>query len=146
MNKLDIILAYTNSTNLVEKDAFAFLVNNRRSIVDALGYNAFKEMTINYRTYFKRNQKDKIVYNFKKYIIGKSAEHHSDLAIGYNIIKFVNVDSASESTILDYLYTRLSVPLSKKYKNLSAISARQQLKKSIVLEYIEKNILIKKRK
>jgi hypothetical protein len=59
-------------------------------------------MILNYRTYFRTEQKTKIINDYLKYIINKTDHHKSDLAIGHNIIKNVFVDSTSEKIIIDF--------------------------------------------
>jgi hypothetical protein len=127
----DIIEKYTATTNLDAQEAFRFIVANKKKISRPL----LKEMILNYRTYFKRDQKDRIVKDYKEYIIDKTTDHNSDLAIGYNIVKFVKVKE--EKDIIDYLYSRLADKIDP---NLAKIDF---LKRRVVMEYIEKNVLIK---
>jgi hypothetical protein len=64
----------------------------------------------------------------------KEQRHHSDLAIGYNIIKYVGVLPDQERVIIDFMATDLL-----KYNVSSHI-----IKKSLVLDIVEKRILKKK--
>ena len=130
---------YTQSTNLPESEAFAFLIENRKAIVNDLGRAVFKEMLLNYRTYFKTQNNDKIVDAYKQLIMTKTSVHTSDIAIGYNIVAYVNIDEQAETIIIDYMYNRLQAELPKLNK------LTHKLKKHFVMKYIETNILTKKR-
>ena len=134
-----IIDQYTQSTNLPEAEAFEFLVKNRRKILNELGKPLFKEMILNYRTYYKTDDKQKIIDAYKTLIMAKPIGHTSDMAIGYNIIKYVKIDQDNERDIIDFMYERLgsSLPQSKKLT--------PTIKKHFVMSYIENNVLIKKR-
>ena len=134
-----IIDQYTQSTNLPEAEAFEFLVKNRRKILNELGKQLFKEMVLNYRTYYKTDDKQKIIDAYKTLIMKKPIGHTSDMAIGYNIIKYVEIDQDNERDIIDFMYGRLGSSLPQSNKLTPAI------KKHFVMSYIENNVLIKKR-
>lgn len=140
---MDIISEYNDSTNLDRSGAFKFLRDNRRIIIKELGVGVFKEMTINYRTYFLRNRKNKIINDYKKYIMTKDVTHTSDLAIGYNIVKTVGVDSVTESIIVDFMFNRIHTILANQNPNTDIFAKVYILKKNIVLSYID-TIMTKK--
>jgi hypothetical protein len=130
---MTLINNYLESTNGTQEEAFYFLYSNRRTLDRQL----FKEMSLNYRTYFSSNNKLKILNDFKKFITTKPYAHNSDLAIGYNIVKFVKINKKDEDEIIQFMYVRLTDVLPKSLPN--------KLKKHFVLNYIDANILIKKR-
>jgi hypothetical protein len=132
-NVMTLINNYLESTNGTQEEAFYFLYSNRRTLDRQL----FKEMSLNYRTYFSSNNKLKILNDFKKFITTKPCAHNSDLAIGYNIVKFVKINKKDEDEIIQFMYVRLTDVLPKSLPN--------KLKKHFVLNYIDANILIKKR-
>jgi len=120
---MDIIRAYTETTNGTADVAFAFIRKHRRDVSRQL----LHEMMLNYRSYFKPKQKDRIVQDYKKYIIGKTQKHKSDLVIGYNIVTMVRLPTRNEEYIVDYLYDRLQDQFPK------SIRSNYKLKKYFVL-------------
>jgi hypothetical protein len=102
-------------------------------------------MILNYRTYFRTEQKTKIINDYLKYIINKTDHHKSDLAIGHNIIKNVFVDSTSEKIIIDFMFDRLRDRLLLKYKKIDLLSENHFMKKHLVMNYIDDEILAKKK-
>jgi len=134
-NVMDLIQEYNQSTNGSAQAAFDFILRHRRSVSKDL----LKEMMLNYRTYFKPQQKRRIVTDYQKFIIKKLQQHTSDIAIGYNIVKYVKLADEDERIIIDYLYSRLE-------PHIDSVQARVYfLRKRSVLEYIENNILIKRK-
>jgi hypothetical protein len=134
----NILSVYRDTTNLPAEEAYLFLYQNRKEIVMKYGLNTFREMALNYRTYFKKSSKQKIFNGYQKYIMTKSVLHKSDLSIGYNIITKVFMPMEQEQIIVDYLYDRLQ----DQFPN--AIRNNYKLKKHFVLNYIEKNLLTRK--
>jgi len=134
-NVMDLIQEYNQSTNGSAHEAFGFILRHRRSVSRDL----LKEMMLNYRTYFKPQQKRRIVTDYQTFIIKKLQQHTSDIAIGYNIVKCVKLADEDEQIIIDYLYSRLE-------PHIDSVQARVYfLRKRSVLEYIENNILIKRK-
>ena len=132
---MNYIQEYTQSTNDTAQEAFAFILTHRRDVSTQL----LKEMMLNYRTYFKTEQKNRIVNDYKNLIINKEQQHNSDIAIGYNIVKYVQVSKELEQVVVDYLYSRVQEHIDSK------LASVYFLRKKSVLEYIEQNILIKRR-
>jgi hypothetical protein len=130
---MNYIREYTKSTNNTAQEAFDFIFKHRRDVPKLL----LKEMMLNYRTYFKTEQKARIVNDYKQLIISKSQNHTSDIAIGYNIVKYVKINETDEKDIINYLYHRIG-------NHLSTVNVHF-LRKRLVLEHIENNILIKRR-
>jgi hypothetical protein len=135
LNVMNIIQDYTQTTNGSSKEAFDFILKHRHDVSKQL----LKEMMLNYRTYFKTDQKERIVNDYKQFVISKPKEHTSDIAIGYNIIKYVKVNETAEKEIINYLYNRLSQHID------SRLAGVYFLRRKSVLEYVEQNILIKRR-
>lgn len=123
---------YTETTNMSKEDAYLFLVKNKRKFSKPL----FKEAILNFRVIYCHNQKNKIFNSYAQNIIPKTIFHKSDLAIGHNILKYVNLPHEQNELILEYLYNRIKEFLPK---NIS-----YKLKKFYVLNYIYDNILIYK--
>jgi hypothetical protein len=135
----NILNAYRNTTNLPAEDAYKFLYQHRREIVEKYGRNTFSEMVLNYRTYYKKSSKQKIFDGYKKYVMSKTDAHKSDLSIGYNIVNQVILPEDQEQLIVDYMFNRLQDQFPK------SIRSNYKLKKYFVLDYIEKNILTRKK-
>lgn len=136
MNVNQLIAQFRNTTGGPAEVSYDFLVKHRRDIVNVLGYNAWKEMTLNYRTYFAKHQKVKIVNAFKRWVMTKQVHHNSDIVIAYNIINFVGVDKPTEELIVNFIFDRLK-------EKLTVVSKAQEhyfLKKHLVMDYIDKNI------
>ena len=128
---MDIVQQYVETTNGSQEEAYTFLRNNRRAVSKDL----FKEMALNYRTYYHKDQHDRIYREYVNYICTKVKTHNSDLAIGYNIVCYVPISEERKEIIIDYLALRTG------YNDIKS----KIIQKSLVLNLIEKNILIKKR-
>jgi hypothetical protein len=118
-----------------------FLFKNRQSIKQLLGPTALNEMALNHRALFSRDQKDKILRGYKKYIMSKPTMHKSDYAIGYNIVKYVNVDKKEEAIVVDYLFNQLSASIVKETSYLNKLSSVYFIKKHLVLNHLQDNFL-----
>lgn len=131
MNDKEIIAKFRNVTTDAGK-SFAFLKEHRRVIVREMGYNGWKQLTLNYRTYFNRDRKEQIMRDYNRWVMSKTVKHNSDLTIGYNIIKYVHVSPKDEERVIDFMYSRLEgkIPSVDKYF----------LKKHFVLDYVLHNI------
>lgn len=127
---MDIIDQFIKTSNWDSKEVFEFIVSHRRSIPLTL----FKQFCLNYRTYFHPNKKDRIFKDYSKYVLNKTEQHNSDLAISYNIIKYVHVKEEYERVIVDFMARRLI-----NYDLQSYI-----IKRDLVLHIVEKTILKKK--
>ena len=127
---MDIIDQFIETSNWDSREVYTFLVSHRRKVPRLL----FKQFALNYRTYFHPQQRDRIFRDYTQLVMTKEQRHHSDLAIGYNIIKYVGVLPDQERVIIDFMATDLL-----KYNVSSHI-----IKKSLVLDIVEKRILKKK--
>lgn len=127
---MSIISQFIETSNWDASEVFYFLVKHRREVPVEL----FKQFCLNYRTYFHPNKKDRIFRDYNKYVLSKTTKHNSDLAISYNIVKHVQVDIERERIIIDFMAQRLL-----KYDIKSHV-----IKKSLVLDIVEKHILKKK--
>jgi hypothetical protein len=127
---MDIIHQFVETSNWNSKEVFEFIVENRRSIPLPL----FKQFCLNYRTYFHPKKKDRIFRDYVKYVLSKSERHNSDIAISYNIVKYVGVDEERERVIIDFLAEQL----------IQIDIKSHVIKKSIVLSIVEKTVLKKK--
>jgi hypothetical protein len=130
LNVMDIIDQFIETSNWDSREVYTFLVSHRRKVPRLL----FKQFALNYRTYFHPQQRDRIFRDYTQLVMTKEQRHHSDLAIGYNIIKYVGVLPDQERVIIDFMATDLL-----KYNVSSHI-----IKKSLVLDIVEKRILKKK--
>jgi hypothetical protein len=145
LQKEELLSNYRENTNYSAEETLNFIFKNRHQIVKDFSYNTLKEMILNYRTYFRKEQKTKIINDYLKYIINKTDHHKSDLAIGYNIIKNVFVDPTSEKIIIDFMFNRLKDRLLLKYKKIDLLSENHFMKKHLVMNYIDDEILAKKK-
>ena len=127
---MDIIDQFIETSNWDSREVYTFLVSHRRKVPRLL----FKQFALNYRTYFHPQQRDRIFRDYTQLVMTKEQRHHSDLAIGYNIIKYVGVLPDQERVIIDFMATDLL-----KYNVSSHI-----IKKSLVLDIVVKRILKKK--
>lgn len=135
----NLIEGFVQTTNKSATDSFHYMLSNRRRIVGAMGSNTFHEMLLNYRTYYKRNQKQKIVDRYKKYIMTKTNHHTSDFVIGRNILTFLWLDPVNEKEIVDFLFVNLSPRFEKK-----SLARLPNMRKKIVTEYIEQHMMKRK--
>ena len=127
---MEIIDQFIETSNWNSKEVFDFLVKHRREVPKGL----FKQFCLNYRTYFHPKKKDRIFNDYVKYVLSKTTEHNSDIAISYNIIKFVVMDEEREKIIVNYMAKRL---LKQNIKS-------HVVKKSLVLDIAERTVLKKK--
>jgi hypothetical protein len=132
---------YIETSNLTAKESFDYLVANRRDIVKQMGINVFKQMALNYRTYFHASQRERIYRDFEKYVMNKTEQHTSDLAIAYNIIKYVGVDKDREKILVNYIFDRIKDTHFSRYGTLNL----NPIKRGLVLSTMEDHILKKKK-
>jgi hypothetical protein len=138
----NLLSEYRDSTDQKPDFALNFIFKNRHQIIKQYGRGAIREMIINYRTYFKRDQKSRIVRDYFKYVMPKQEHHSSDLAIGYNIVAFVLPPLEDEAMLIDFMYSRLQHSM---HVN-PALMQKHFMKKHLIMRYIENNVLTKKRK
>ncbi len=100
---MDIIDKFVETSNWESKEVFSFLVQHRHDIP----VNLFKQFCLNYRIYFHPKKKDRIYNDYVTYVLSKTTEHNSDIAISYNIIKYVGLDEQKEKGIVNYMAKRL---------------------------------------
>lgn len=122
---------YTKTTNLNKNDAFNFLIKNKKLFPKQL----YKEAILNFRIIYCKNQNNKIYNSYIKNIIKKNSWHNSDLAMGYNILKFIKLNKNQEEEIINYLFDRIL--LLKKFPDNLTLN----LKKYYILNFIFNNIL-----
>ena len=127
---MNIIDQFIETSNWNANEVFDFLVHNRRKVPAHL----FKQFCLNYRTYFHSKNKDRIFKDYLKYVVTKNDKHNSDLAISYNIVKYVILDIEREKVVIDFMAGRL----------LKHDIKSHVIKKSLVLDIVEKTILKKK--
>jgi hypothetical protein len=130
LDVMDIIDQFIETSNWDSKEVFDFLVKHRRDVPTEL----FKQFCLNYRTYFHSDKKERIFSDYTKYVLSKTTKHNSDLAISYNIVKYVQVKPEHEHVIIDYMAERL----------LHIDVKSHIIKKHMVTEIMEKTILKKK--
>jgi hypothetical protein len=118
-------------TNASEQEELDFLLSNARR----LGLALFREMALNFRVCYRKQQKSKIARSYKKNIMGKTTVHTSDIAIGYHVM---NIDAADDE-IINYVYNRLGDSV------IQSPNLTTKLKKHFACKYIEENILEKQR-
>ena len=133
--KNQILEEYTEITNKSSVDSLNFIIKRRHQIINKFGKNLIKEMILNHRIYFKKEQKIRIINDYKKYIMTKNESHNSDLAIGYNIINNVMIPQEVEKEIINFMSTQL--PIKQVQSHI--------IKKNLVLNFIETKVLKKKK-
>lgn len=131
MNDKEIIAKYRSAVTESSK-AFQFLKTHRREIVREMGYSGWKQLTLNYRTYFNKDRKEQILREYERWVMTKTVKHNSDLTIGYNIVEYVHVQPRDEERVVEFMYNRLDGKIPKVDKYF--------LKKHFVLNYILTNI------
>ena len=139
-NVSQLLVDYIETSNLTAKESFDYLVANRREIVRELGIGVFKQMALNYRSYFHRNQRHRIYKDFVRYVMHKTDQHNSDLAIAYNIIKYVGVDKDTEKVLVNYIFDRIKDQYYSHYGTLNL----NPIKRGLVLKTMEDHILKRK--
>jgi len=133
--KNQILEEYTEITNKSSVDSLNFIIKRRHQIINKFGKNLIKEMILNHRIYFKKEQKIRIINDYKKYIMTKNESHNSDLAIGYNIVNNVMIPQEVEKEIINFMSTQL--PIKQVQSHI--------IKKNLVLNFIETKVLKKKK-
>jgi hypothetical protein len=131
-----IIIEYRLSTNN-NWDCFSFLIKNGRKICKYYSFETFKEFCLNYRILFDNSNKNKILNDYKKYILNKKIAHKSNLAISYNMIKNIKLDKKTENEIIDYMIKQLDL------KDINSFKNHHILIKNHVMDYVKKNIIKK---
>ena len=118
-------------TNASEQEELEFLLSNAR----LLGLAVYKEMVLNFRVCYRKNDRNKIVNSYKKNIMTKTNLNTSDIAIGYHIMNL----GLADTDIINYVYNRLGNAVPKS----SILTSK--LKQHFACKYIEDNILEKQR-
>ena len=118
-------------TNASEQEELEFLLSNAR----LLGLAVYKEMVLNFRVCYRKNDRNKIINSYKKNIMTKTNPNTSDIAIGYHIINL----GIADNDIINYVYNRLGNAVPKS----SILTSK--LKQHFACKYIEDNILEKQR-
>ena len=136
-----LISDYRTSLESSSSATYRFLLKNRKSIVRYLGRASLNEMILNYRALFRRDQKNKIMRDFKKYIMTKAVNHKSDFAIGYNIVKYVKVYIEEERMVVDYMFSKLADNIVKNVNYLEKLSSVYFIKKHLVMNHLQDNFL-----
>jgi hypothetical protein len=137
-----LISYYQTTTNHSANMVLAYIKLNRRVVDMHLGRSTLKEMMLNYRTLYTPKKKNKILLDFKTYIMTKEIHHTSDLAIGFNIVSNVTLTVEEEEYIIDFMFNRLQSTLVN--ANLLKVEHVYFLKKQLVMDYIVKHIITRK--
>lgn len=134
-----IVGDYRRSTNSKE-ECLAYLKKNYRKICKVHSFATFKEFTLNYRILFDRKNKNKIIQDYKKYILTKTKFHKSNVAMSFNLIQSINVDKELEKQIIDFMYAQLNDESINKFRNVEKIN------KVVIMEFVKKNLVTKEPK
>jgi hypothetical protein len=137
-----LISYYQTTTNQSANNVLAYIKLNRRVVDMHLGRHILKEMMLNYRTLYNPKKKNKILLDFKTYIMNKEVPHKSDLAIAFNIIKNVKLTIEEEEMIINFMFERLRPAIT----NVDKIEKVYFLKKQLTMDYTEKHIITRKNK
>lgn len=140
--KHNLVRKYRWATDRSGEDVRAYLFKNCRQIKKHLGFATFKELTLNYRILFDRHNKKKIVADYKRYVLGKQLQHKSDVAMSYNIIKYIGVDRETERAAVNFMFERLRSELPKQ-TFMVAINDHPDIRKHVIMEYVKKHIIVK---
>jgi len=140
--KYRIIGDYCHSTNTSGEETLKFLITERHWIRQHHSFATYKELTLNYRILYDRKNKNKIIHDYKKYILNKTILHISNLAISHNIVKHVGVDEQLEKEIIDFMFNQIKDQMIDKYRNIK----QHFLKKKIVMDYVKEHFLTREPK
>lgn len=132
---------YQDSVDLGKEHARKFLITHARLLCSTYGFSVFKQFVLNYRITFTPTDKERICREFYKYVIGKTDEYNSDLAMAYNIVTVVKVQKDIETDLVNFMFNRLKHTLLIKYAGLNI---PHEIKKRISLETIYDKVLIRK--
>jgi hypothetical protein len=135
-----LIREYRQNVDKSESITLAFMINKRREIVKYFGFGTFKEMTLNYRMRYNRKNSKKLIHDYVTYVLTKTTYHKSDLAISYNMIKYIGVPEELAEKIIDFMYCVVREkdlnPTLEKFE-----TQRYFLKKHMMMDYVDKDIL-----
>lgn len=131
-----LINQYRLTTNSKEQ-CRQFLIDNARSICRYHSFSTFKELCLNYRIINDRSNKSRIVDDYCKYVLTKTVKHTSNLAISYNMITQIGVDSLLEGRIIDFMFEHIEDKSLDPYRRISS----RVLKRSRVLEWVRINVM-----
>jgi hypothetical protein len=128
---------YRRPAGRSKEECLKFLTTNYRRICKYHSFNTFKEFTLNYRILFDRTNKNKIIHDYKKYILTKKTYHKSNMAISYNMITQICVDAELEQKIIEFMHTQLEVKSLEMFRSTDTYF----LKKHMIMQYVKDNLL-----
>ena len=133
-----IIGDYRRSTDKDKNTCLKFLIENSRLICKYHSFDTFKELALNYRILYDRTNRTKIINDYKKYILTKSNNHKSNLAISYNMINTIVVDEELEKQIIEFMYEQIKDHDLQTFKN-----QKYFLKRHMIMNYVRDKIVSK---
>jgi|APCry1669190288_1035285.scaffolds.fasta_scaffold56353_2 hypothetical protein len=140
----NIFDGYSEAISNGAETTLAFILDNKRAIVNEVGFFGFKQFTLNYRIYFDNKRKDRIIKDLHKYVLSKEEKHKSDLAIGHNAITKLHLPRELEIQIVEFMFDRMKDTYLVKYKHLENLPNSFVVKKHLVIDYVYTKILRKK--
>lgn len=134
-----VIGDYRHSTNTSKEECLNFLISKRRWIREHHTFSTYKELTVNYRILFDRRNKNKIVHDYKKYVLTKTIPHISNLTISHNLIKYLEVDLETEQEVVNFMFNQIKDPSLDRFRNIN----QHFLRKHIIMDYVKKHYITK---
>jgi hypothetical protein len=122
--------ADSDSKELGKEKTKEFLLKNKNVIIKIGGKNLFQELLLNYIIkYDNRKFKKKLCFDkFLKIINNKKVEHTSDIALAYNLLSNLNLNSDQEKFIIKFICERMKLKVQKKEILLYLIKNKLKLK------------------
>jgi hypothetical protein len=136
----EVFNTYSQAISTGQSTTLEFILANKYKIKEAVGFFGFKQFTLNYRIYFDQRNLDKILHDYRKYVLTKTIRHKSDLAISHNMLtKIQQLDSELEHTIVEFMYDRMKDTYLKKFSHLSIIPFK--VKRHLCITHIYDELL-----
>jgi hypothetical protein len=136
----DVFAEYSNAIASGATDTLEFILTRKKSIRSAVGFTGFKQFTLNYRIYFDHRNMDRIIADYKTYVLSKQTRHKSDLAISHNLLtKIPNLSSELEHQVVDFMFDRMKDTYLVKFKHLANLP--HGIKKHLCITHVYDELL-----
>ena len=88
--------------------AVDFIISNRTIITTLFDKTLVREFILNYRTRYTKGRPNKLFSDYVKYVTTKNKRHSSDIAIAYNLIKYVDITHEQKVWLVDHIIELLN--------------------------------------
>jgi hypothetical protein len=136
----EVFNKYSQAISNGQDTTLNFILVNKNKIREAVGFFGFKQFTLNYRIYFDQRNLNKILHDYKKYVLSKTIRHKSDLAISHNMLtKIQQLDHELENNIVEFMYERMRDTYLVKFNHLKVIPFK--VKRHLCISHIYDELL-----